>query len=51
MIFLLLVNAPHNYLRPHEGLQGKTPAEVSGIKIEGKNKWITLVQNATLKHE
>lgn len=36
----------HNYMRPHEGLNGKTPAEACGIKIEGKNKWITLIQNA-----
>jgi putative transposase len=36
----------HNYMRPHEGLNGKTPAEASGIKIEGQNKWITLIQNA-----
>jgi len=33
----------HNYLRPHEGLNMKTPAEVCGIKIEGKNKWLTLI--------
>jgi putative transposase len=36
----------HNYLRPHEGLDGKTPAEACGIKIQGENKWITLIQNA-----
>jgi len=36
----------HNYVRPHEGLKGKTPAEESGIKVEGKNKWLTLIQNA-----
>ena len=36
----------HNYIREHEGLDGKTPAEKCGIKIEGKNKWITLIQNA-----
>jgi hypothetical protein len=24
-----------NYIRPHEGLNGKTPAYASGIKIEG----------------
>jgi hypothetical protein len=36
----------HNYMRPHEGLNGKTPAEKCGIRIEGKNKWITLIQNA-----
>jgi transposase-like protein len=36
----------HNYVRPHEGLKGKTPAEVCGIKVEGENKWLTLIQNA-----
>ena len=36
----------HNYIRPHEGLNGKTPAEASGIKVEGENKWLTLIQNA-----
>lgn len=36
----------HNYMRPHEGLNGKTPAEACGIKVEGNNKWITLIQNA-----
>jgi transposase-like protein len=39
----------HNYIRPHEGLNGKTPAEACGIKIEGKNKWLTLIQNASQK--
>ena len=39
----------HNYIREHEGLEGKTPAEACGIKIEGKNKWITLIQNASRK--
>lgn len=39
----------HNYIRPHEGLNGKTPAEVCGIKVEGKNKWLTLIQNASRK--
>lgn len=38
----------HNYFREHEALDGKTPAELAGIKIEGKNKWITLIQNASL---
>jgi len=37
----------HNYIRPHEGLQGKTPSEACGITIEGKNKWLTLIQNAS----
>jgi hypothetical protein len=37
----------HNYMRPHEGLHGKTPAEACGINIEGQNKWITLIENAS----
>ncbi|MGI0037160.1 MAG: hypothetical protein ACRD99_02225, partial [Nitrososphaera sp.] len=37
----------HHCFREHEGLVGKTPAEVAGIKIEGKNKWITVIQNAS----
>ncbi|MGD0424093.1 MAG: DDE-type integrase/transposase/recombinase [Candidatus Bathyarchaeia archaeon] len=36
----------HNYIRPHEALGGKTPAEKAGIKVEGKNKWRTIIQNA-----
>ena len=36
----------HNCMRPHEGLDGRTPAEVCGIQIEGENKWVTLIQNA-----
>jgi len=39
----------HNYIRPHMGLEGKTPSEVAGIKVEGDNKWITLIQNASKK--
>ncbi len=37
----------HNFFRPHMGLNGLTPAEASGIKIQGENRWITLIQNAS----
>jgi transposase-like protein len=40
----------HNYVRPHEALKGKTPSEACGITIEGKNKWITLIQNASRRN-
>lgn len=36
----------HNYIREHEALQGMTPADKCGIKVEGSNKWLTLIQNA-----
>jgi putative transposase len=39
----------HNYIRPHEGLDGKTPAEKCGIIIEGRNKWKTIIENASNK--
>ena len=37
----------HNYIRPHEALDGKTPAEACGIEVKGNDKWKTLIQNAT----
>jgi hypothetical protein len=37
----------HNYIRPHMALEGKTPAEIAGIEIKGKDKWLTLIQNAS----
>ncbi len=36
----------HNYIRPHMALDGQTPADLAGIKVEGENKWLTLIQNA-----
>jgi putative transposase len=39
----------HNWIRPHEGLDGKTPSEACGIAVQGKNKWLTLIQNASRK--
>lgn len=39
----------HNYIRPHEALKGKTPGEVAGIKVEGSDKWMTLIQNASVQ--
>ncbi len=40
----------HNYIRPHEALDGRTPAEACGIQVEGQNKWKTLIQNASQKN-
>ena len=38
----------HNYIRPHEALKGKTPSEAAGIIVEGNDKWMTLIQNASV---
>jgi transposase-like protein len=40
----------HNYVRPHEALDGCTPADKCGIKVEGKDKWLTLIENASKSH-
>jgi transposase-like protein len=37
----------HNFIRPHEALKGRTPADLAGIKVEGENKWLTIIQNAS----
>lgn len=37
----------HNFIGPHMSLEGKTPAEMRGIKVEGDNKWKTIIQNAS----
>ena len=41
----------HNFVREHEGLDGKTPAEACGITINGNNKWLTLIQNASKNND
>jgi NAD(P)H-dependent FMN reductase len=33
--------------RPHRGLNCKTPLDACGIEIEGENKWLTVIQNAS----
>lgn len=39
----------HNFIKLHEGLDGRTPAEAAGIRVEGKDRWRTLIQNASKK--
>ena len=36
----------HNYIRPHQGLNGDTPADRAGIRVLCNNKWKTIIQNA-----
>jgi hypothetical protein len=30
-------------------LNGSTPSEKAGIKAEGENRWLTLIQNASIR--
>ena len=36
----------YNFVKPHMVLDGKTPAEASGIRIESENKWLALIRKS-----
>ncbi len=36
----------YNFVKPHEALEGQTPAQVAGIGVASKNKWMELLKNA-----
>ena len=38
----------YNFVRPHAGLGGITPARAAGIHINGMNSWRTLINHAAL---
>jgi transposase-like protein len=39
----------YNFIRPHQGLKGKTPAEMAGVGIEGENRWMGLLKRSTMQ--
>ena len=39
----------HNCVRPHESLNGKTPADACEIVVKRNGKWMTLIENATIR--
>jgi hypothetical protein len=40
----------HNYMRPHMALDGQTPSEKAGVTVKGRDKWLTIIQNASKSH-
>ena len=38
----------YNFTKKHGSLNDKTPAEIALINVDGKNKWKTIIQNASL---
>ena len=44
-------HAYYNFTRKHSGINGMTPAEVSLIEADGKNKWKAIIQDASLHKE
>jgi hypothetical protein len=40
--------AYYNFIRPHQALNGKTPAEKANIDLElGNNRWLSLIKEST----
>lgn len=38
----------YNFIRPHQALNGKTPAEMADINLElGRNKWLSLIRKSS----
>ena len=42
------LEAYYNFTKKHSALQGRTPAQASLIEVDGKNRWKTIIQNASL---
>ena len=38
----------YNFVRPHRGLGGITPARAAGLDVRGTNMWLILIQHAAL---
>ena len=44
---MILFAIYYNFIRPHQALNGKTPAEVAGLDLElDENKWKSLIEKA-----
>jgi transposase InsO family protein len=40
----------YNHIRPHQGLNGKIPAQAAGLELDlGANKWESLIKKASCK--
>jgi hypothetical protein len=39
------------FIKPHIGLNGKTPEDMAGIEIQGKNKWKAIIENAAISRK
>lgn len=45
------MKAYYNFTKKHSALKGKTPSELAMILVDGKNRWKTIIQNASLYKE
>ena len=48
--FSELLRINHNFVKPHEGLDGKTPAQAANIDLNlGADKYLDLIKRSTTK--
>lgn len=41
----------HNYIRPHQALEGRAPAQKAGLGIEDQNRWLGPIKKSLeMKH-
>ena len=45
------MKAYYNFTKKHGALNSKTPSEEALIKVDGKNRWKTIIENASLYKE
>jgi transposase InsO family protein len=38
----------YNFVKPHQALEGQTPAERAGVGVQGENKWLGLLRAALM---
>jgi hypothetical protein len=41
----------YNFVRPHQGLEGQTPAQAAGVGVDGENRWFELLARAIRKRD
>ena len=41
----------YNFTKKHGALKGATPADAARIRVDGRNRWKTIIQNAALHRE
>ncbi|MDA8002256.1 MAG: hypothetical protein MPL62_13330, partial [Alphaproteobacteria bacterium] len=51
MLALVLLRIRALGVKRHAGLAGATPGEAAGIRIPAKNKWLSIIQNASRHYQ